>query len=54
MFAYFLFSFLALKSNSQQVQVTISAEEFGAREKSPYNSYVCSDVPSSSLSHIIR
>ncbi|EXB52107.1 hypothetical protein L484_024657 [Morus notabilis] len=41
-------------SNSQQVQVTVSAEEFGAREKSPYNSYICGDVPSSSLSQIIR
>ncbi|XP_059459620.1 polycomb group protein EMBRYONIC FLOWER 2 isoform X3 [Corylus avellana] len=41
-------------STSQQVQVTISAEEIGAKEKSPYNSYICSDVPSSSLSHIIR
>ncbi|XP_068337816.1 polycomb group protein EMBRYONIC FLOWER 2-like isoform X4 [Pyrus communis] len=40
---------------SQLVQVTISAEEFGAREKSPYNStYICSDIPSSSLPHIIR
>ncbi|XP_062163447.1 polycomb group protein EMBRYONIC FLOWER 2 isoform X3 [Alnus glutinosa] len=41
-------------STPQQVQVTISAEEIGAKEKSPYNSYICSDVPSSSLSHIIR
>ncbi|RXH84105.1 hypothetical protein DVH24_027004 [Malus domestica] len=40
---------------SQLVQVTISAEEYGAREKSPYNStYICSDIPSSSLPHIIR
>ncbi|XP_065634804.1 polycomb group protein EMBRYONIC FLOWER 2 [Quercus suber] len=38
----------------QQVQVTISAEEMGAKEKSPYNSYICGDIPSSSLSHIIR
>ncbi|GMN57798.1 hypothetical protein TIFTF001_026899 [Ficus carica] len=41
-------------STSQQVQVTVSAEQFGAKEKSPYNSYICNDVPSSSLSHIIR
>ncbi|KAF5456220.1 hypothetical protein F2P56_025725 [Juglans regia] len=41
-------------STSQQVQVIISAEEIGAKEKSPYNSYMCSDIPSSSLSHIIR
>ncbi|XP_041021484.1 polycomb group protein EMBRYONIC FLOWER 2-like isoform X1 [Juglans microcarpa x Juglans regia] len=40
-------------STSQQVQVNISAEEIGAQEKSPYNSYLCSDAPSS-LSHIIR
>ncbi|RXI02859.1 hypothetical protein DVH24_002937 [Malus domestica] len=39
---------------SQLVQVTISAEEFGAREKSPYSTYICSDIPSSSLPHIIR
>ncbi|XP_021832431.1 polycomb group protein EMBRYONIC FLOWER 2 isoform X1 [Prunus avium] len=39
---------------SQQLQVTISAEEFGAREKSLYNTYICSDIPSTSLPHIIR
>ncbi|GAV89333.1 VEFS-Box domain-containing protein [Cephalotus follicularis] len=39
---------------SQQVQVTISAEEVGAKEKSPYNSYTCSGIPSSSLSHLMR
>lgn len=43
-----------LKTTSRQVQVTVSAEEFGAKEKSPYNSYICSDIPSSSLSDIIR
>jgi hypothetical protein len=42
------------KSTLQQVQVTISAEEIGAKEKSPYNTYICGDIPSSSLSHIIR
>ncbi|XP_060668944.1 polycomb group protein EMBRYONIC FLOWER 2 isoform X2 [Ziziphus jujuba] len=41
-------------TTSRQVQVTVSAEEFGAKEKSPYNSYICSDIPSSSLSDIIR
>ncbi|XP_024198431.1 polycomb group protein EMBRYONIC FLOWER 2 isoform X1 [Rosa chinensis] len=39
---------------SQQVQVNISAEELGAREKSPYNTYIRNDIPSSSLAHIIR
>ncbi|XP_022989240.1 polycomb group protein EMBRYONIC FLOWER 2 isoform X2 [Cucurbita maxima] len=39
---------------AQQVQVTISAEEFGARDKSPYDSYTYSVIPSSSLSHMIR
>ncbi|XP_038877071.1 polycomb group protein EMBRYONIC FLOWER 2 isoform X3 [Benincasa hispida] len=39
---------------AQQVQVTISAEEFGARDKSPYDSYTYSEIPSSSLSHMIR
>ncbi|KAM6601293.1 polycomb group protein EMBRYONIC FLOWER 2 isoform X2 [Cannabis sativa] len=41
-------------STSQQVQVTVSAEEMCAKEKSPYNSYMSNDIPSSSLSHIIR
>lgn len=45
---------IVLKTTSQQVQVIVSAEEFGAKEKSPYNSYICSDIPSSSLSDIIR
>ncbi|PPR85376.1 hypothetical protein GOBAR_AA35312 [Gossypium barbadense] len=36
------------------LQVIISAEEVGAKENSPYNSYTCSGVSSSSsLSHII-
>ncbi|XP_023552736.1 polycomb group protein EMBRYONIC FLOWER 2-like isoform X10 [Cucurbita pepo subsp. pepo] len=39
---------------AQEVQVTISAEEFGARGKSPYDSYTFSEIPSSSLSHMIR
>ncbi|XP_022140940.1 polycomb group protein EMBRYONIC FLOWER 2 isoform X3 [Momordica charantia] len=38
----------------RQVQVTISAEEFGARDKSPYDSYTYSEIPSSSLSLMIR
>ncbi|XWS36991.1 hypothetical protein CRYUN_Cryun19dG0004900 [Craigia yunnanensis] len=41
-------------NQSLQLQVIISAEEVGTKEKSPYNSYTCSDVSSSSLSHIIR
>ncbi|XP_042988300.1 polycomb group protein EMBRYONIC FLOWER 2-like isoform X2 [Carya illinoinensis] len=45
---------LPYNSETLQVQVIISAEEIGAKEKSPYNSYMCSDIPSSSLSHIIR
>ncbi|KAF8380585.1 hypothetical protein HHK36_028073 [Tetracentron sinense] len=43
-----------LESSQQQVQVDISAQEIGANEKSPYNSYTYNDVPTSSLSHIIR
>ncbi|KHN30256.1 Polycomb group protein EMBRYONIC FLOWER 2 [Glycine soja] len=43
----------ASRSTSKQVQITISAEEFGAKEKSPYLSYAGGEVPSSSLSHII-
>ncbi|XWS51561.1 hypothetical protein CRYUN_Cryun12cG0187200 [Craigia yunnanensis] len=41
-------------NQSLQLQVVISAEEVGVKEKSPYNSYTCSGVSSSSLSHIIR
>ncbi|KAK2652353.1 hypothetical protein Ddye_012209 [Dipteronia dyeriana] len=41
-------------SMKQKVHVIISAEESGAKEKSPYNSYTCSDVSSSLLSRIIR
>nr|KJB19635.1 hypothetical protein B456_003G112000 [Gossypium raimondii] len=44
-----------LMNESLQLQVIISAEEVGAKENSPYNSYTCSGVSSSSsLSHIIR
>ncbi|KAG8652782.1 polycomb group protein EMBRYONIC FLOWER 2 isoform X2 [Manihot esculenta] len=39
-------------NTSQHIQVNISAEEVGAKEKSPYHSYTCGDI-SSSLSHII-
>ncbi|OMO52251.1 Polycomb protein, VEFS-Box [Corchorus olitorius] len=44
-------------SNSlSMLQVIVSAEEVGVKEKSPYNSYTCSGVSSSSasLSHVIR
>lgn len=54
---FFFISFLTFgsqKHTAQQVQVTISAEEFGARDKSPYDSYTYSEIPSSSLSHMIR
>ncbi|KAL7253694.1 hypothetical protein ACSBR1_008109 [Camellia fascicularis] len=37
-----------------QVEVIISAEEVGAKEKSPYSSYSCNDIATSSFSHIIR
>ncbi|KAF5959779.1 hypothetical protein HYC85_000988 [Camellia sinensis] len=37
-----------------QVEVIISAEEIGAKEKSPYSSYSCNDIATSSFSHIIR
>ncbi|XP_044505821.1 polycomb group protein EMBRYONIC FLOWER 2-like isoform X2 [Mangifera indica] len=39
---------------TSQVHVTISAEEIGGKEKSPYNLYTCSDITSSTLSRIIR
>ncbi|WCJ36416.1 VEFS-Box of polycomb protein [Euphorbia peplus] len=41
-------------NTSQCIEVNISAEEVGAKEKSPYHSYTCSDVSFSSLSHIVR
>ncbi|XP_020277074.1 polycomb group protein EMBRYONIC FLOWER 2 isoform X2 [Asparagus officinalis] len=40
--------------SSFQVQVTVCAQEVGAREKSPYDSYSYDNVPASSLPHIIR
>ncbi|XP_028805144.1 polycomb group protein EMBRYONIC FLOWER 2 isoform X2 [Neltuma alba] len=39
---------------SKQIQMIVSAEEFGAKEKSHYHTYVGDEVPSSSLSHIMR
>lgn len=39
---------------TRQVEVIISAEEVGAKEISPYDLYSYNDIPSSSLSHIIR
>ncbi|XP_050224157.1 polycomb group protein EMBRYONIC FLOWER 2 isoform X2 [Mercurialis annua] len=41
-------------SSSQCLQANVSAEEVGAKEKSPYHSYTFSGISSSSLSHIIR
>ncbi|KAL0382259.1 UNVERIFIED_CONTAM: Polycomb group protein EMBRYONIC FLOWER 2 [Sesamum calycinum] len=39
---------------SQQLQVRIAAEEIGARERSLYDSFAYSDIPSSTLPQIIR
>ncbi|XP_057970843.1 polycomb group protein EMBRYONIC FLOWER 2 isoform X1 [Malania oleifera] len=39
---------------SKQLQVVVSAEELGAKEKSPYNSYTYNGIPTASLPHIIR
>ncbi|KAH1131463.1 hypothetical protein J1N35_002841 [Gossypium stocksii] len=52
--------FISIQSSSNsssanqplQLQVIISAKEVGVKEKSPYNSYTCSGVSSSSLPHI--
>lgn len=41
-------------TSPMQLQVDISAQELGPREKSSYNSYSFSDIPSSLLSRIIR
>ncbi|CAN8302285.1 unnamed protein product [Cochlearia groenlandica] len=43
-----------LKSSPQQVQVTISAEEVGATEQSPYSSFSYNGISTSSLLQIIR
>ncbi|XP_039144681.1 polycomb group protein EMF2B isoform X1 [Dioscorea cayenensis subsp. rotundata] len=40
--------------SSYQVQVSICAQEIGARQRSPYDSYTYNDVPVSSLPHIMR
>ncbi|XP_031483350.1 polycomb group protein EMBRYONIC FLOWER 2 isoform X1 [Nymphaea colorata] len=45
---------LSMKSAMKQMQVNIYAQELGARERSPYDSYSYHDVPASSLSHIVR
>ncbi|KAL0359067.1 UNVERIFIED_CONTAM: Polycomb group protein EMBRYONIC FLOWER 2 [Sesamum angustifolium] len=39
---------------SQQLQVRIAAEEIGVRERSLYDSFAYSDIPSSTLPQIIR
>ncbi|KAL3650390.1 hypothetical protein CASFOL_006793 [Castilleja foliolosa] len=41
-------------AKSQQLQVRISAEEVGAKDKSPYDSFSYSGIPSSTLPQIIR
>ncbi|XP_047329033.1 polycomb group protein EMBRYONIC FLOWER 2-like [Impatiens glandulifera] len=38
----------------QQVEIIICAEEVGAKDKSPYDSYTYDNIPSTSLSHIKR
>ncbi|KAL2549999.1 Polycomb group protein EMBRYONIC FLOWER 2 [Forsythia ovata] len=38
----------------QRLQVSIAAEEVGAKERSPYDSFSYSDIPTSSLPQIIR
>ncbi|KAJ1404799.1 Polycomb protein, VEFS-Box [Sesbania bispinosa] len=42
------------KSTSKQVQITFSAEEFGAKERSPYLTYSSRNLPCSPLSRILR
>ncbi|EYU35158.1 hypothetical protein MIMGU_mgv1a010365mg [Erythranthe guttata] len=43
-----------MKAISQQLQVSIVAEEAGAKERSPYDFFSYNDVPSSTLPQIIR
>ncbi|KAL3837861.1 hypothetical protein ACJIZ3_022452 [Penstemon smallii] len=45
---------LFMKAMSQQLQVSIAAEEVGAKERSPYDSFSYNDVPSSILPQIVR
>ncbi|XP_020585010.1 polycomb group protein EMBRYONIC FLOWER 2-like isoform X3 [Phalaenopsis equestris] len=40
--------------SSYKIQVSLCAQEVGARERSPYDSYTYNDVPASTLPHIIR
>ncbi|KAK8951544.1 Polycomb group protein EMBRYONIC FLOWER 2 [Platanthera zijinensis] len=40
--------------SSYKVQLSLCAQEVGAGEKSPYDSYTYNDVPASTLPHIIR
>ncbi|OWM79428.1 hypothetical protein CDL15_Pgr022840 [Punica granatum] len=40
-------------SAQRQIRVVVCAEEVGAKEKSPYSSYICNEITSSSLSNII-
>ncbi|KAL4178572.1 hypothetical protein AMTRI_Chr13g115720 [Amborella trichopoda] len=43
-----------LSTVQMRVQVNVSVQEVGAKERSPYDSYTYDDIPISSLSHIIR
>ncbi|KAG0484819.1 hypothetical protein HPP92_008898 [Vanilla planifolia] len=40
--------------NSYKLQISLRAQEVGARERSPYDSYTYNNVPASTLPHIIR
>ncbi|KAL3524118.1 hypothetical protein ACH5RR_016952 [Cinchona calisaya] len=41
-------------ASSQQLQVIVTAEEVGAKDRSPYDSYSYNDIPSSSVPRIVR
>lgn len=52
--SFYLFVHWLPKITANQVQLITAAEEVGAKEKSPYNSYTYSGINSSSLSDIMR
>lgn len=49
-----IISFFGLLKGSHKVQVDIVAQKVGAKEKSLYGSYTYRNIPTSSLSNIIR
>lgn len=51
---YNYFPGLVPKDTSLAIGVYVAAEEVGAQERTPYDSYSYNDVPNTSLQHIMR